>query len=126
MTITGWTAYERLPGLIQKMDVTVAPFASTEDFYFSPLKLFEYMAVGKPVVASQIGQIPELVGHETTGLLVRPDDAADLANKIDRLRREPDLRKSLGVAAAQKVAQHTWEQNARRVIALAEPLINKR
>jgi glycosyltransferase involved in cell wall biosynthesis len=126
VTITGWLPYKRLPSVIQRMAVAVAPFAANEEFYFSPLKLFEYMAVGKPVVASRLGQIERVIRPGVTGLLARPGDARDWADKIERLRRDLALRKKLGLAATQEAARHTWEQNARRVTACAEPLLRKR
>ncbi len=126
VTIMGSVPYDRIPSLIQRMDVTVAPYPFVEDFYFSPLKLFEYMAIGKPVVASRIGQIQEVIQDGATGLLVRPGDPRDLVEKIERLRCAPGLRKALGIAASQEAAHYTWERNARRVIALADPLVKNR
>ncbi len=125
VTITGWVPHEHLPGLIQRMDVAVAPYPFLEDFYFSSLKLFEYMAVGKPVVASRIGQIQEVIQDGATGLLVQPGDTEDLVEKIDRLHHDPRLRETLGIAASQEARHHTWERNARRVLALADPLVKQ-
>jgi len=118
VTITGWVAYDKLPSLIQKMDITVAPYPSLDKFYFSPLKLFEYMAAGKPVVASRIGSIQEAIQDKVTGLLVRPGDSEDLVEKIEQLRSDVDLRKAMGRAASQEAEHHTWEQNARSVVDL--------
>ncbi len=123
VTITGWVPYDRLPRLIQRMDVAVAPYPFLENFYFSPLKLFEYMAVGKPVVASRIGQIQEVIQDAETGLLVRPGDPGDLVEKIERLRHTPGLREALGTAASQEAGHHTWERNARNVMALGNRLV---
>lgn len=126
VTMTGWVPHERLPGLIQRMDIALAPYPFLEDFYFSSLKLFEYMAVGKPVVASRIGQIQEVIQDGATGLLVRPGDINDLVEKIERLRHDPRLREALGIAASQEACHHTWERNARRIMVLADPLVKKR
>lgn len=125
VTITGWVPYDRLPNLIQRMDVAVAPYPFLEDFYFSPLKLFEYMAVGKPVVASRIGQIQEVIQNQVTGLLVRPGDAEDLVEKIEWLCSNNKIREALGIASSREAGRYTWERNARRVIALADPLVKK-
>jgi len=125
VTLTGWVPYDRLPGLIQRVDVAVAPYPFLEDFYFSPLKLFEYMAVGKPVVASRIGQIQEVIQDGVTGLLVRPGNPDDLVEEIERLRYNRRLRETLGIAASQEAQHHTWERNARRVIALVDSLVKK-
>ena len=126
VTIMGSVPYDRIPSLIQRMDVALAPYPPMEDFYFSSLKLFEYMAIGKPVVASRIGQIQQVIQDGATGLLVRPGDPRDLVEKIERLRRAPGLRKALGIAASQEASHHTWERNARRVIALADSLMKNR
>lgn len=125
VTMPGWVPHQRLPGLIQRMDVAAIPYPVMEECYFSPLKLFEYMAMGKPVVASRTGQVQDVVADERTGLLVRCGDPDELAAAIDRLRREPDLRQRLGIAAAGAARDHTWERNARRVTELAEELVSK-
>jgi glycosyltransferase involved in cell wall biosynthesis len=122
-TLTGWVPHDQLPRLIKRMDVAVAPYPPLKYFYFSPLKLYEYLAVGRPVVASRLGQIQQVIKDQETGLLVRPGDPDELAENIERLRHDPQLRKSLGLAAAEQARHWTWEANARRVIALAEQLI---
>jgi glycosyltransferase involved in cell wall biosynthesis len=63
-----------------------------------PVALMEAMALGKPVVASRISGIPELIGHERSGLLVEPGDADALAEALSRLARDPAMRRRLGAA----------------------------
>jgi glycosyltransferase involved in cell wall biosynthesis len=114
-----------VPGLLASMDVAVAPYPKLGYFYFSPLKVFEYMAAGCAVVASRIGQLKGLVEHEVSGLLCAPGDATDLAEALLRLRREPALRARLGKAARMKARQfHTWEATVRRVFRLAGMLLD--
>ncbi|GIV57794.1 MAG: glycosyl transferase [Rhodothermaceae bacterium] len=118
---TGKVAPAHMPGLLAAMDVAVAPYPALRDCYFSPLKIFEYMAAGRPVVASRIGQIPEVVRHGQTGLLCPPGDAATLAEALDALRRDPARRRCLGTAARQQVLRHhTWEAIARHVLDLSQ------
>jgi glycosyltransferase involved in cell wall biosynthesis len=126
VTMTGSVPHGRIPRLIQRMDVAVAPAPALDDFYFSPLKLFEYIAVGKPVVASRIGQIQDVVTDGRTGLLIPPGDQGELAAAIERLREDPELRMRLGAAASEAARHYTWERNARRVTALAEDLLKAR
>lgn len=121
-TMVGWVANEELPSLLRAMHVAVAPYPAMEGFYFSPLKLYEYMAVGAPVVASRLGQIAEAIEHGTNGLLVEPGDAVALADGIERLRADPALRASLADKAACKAVHRTWTHNAERVIELAQAL----
>lgn len=124
-TVTGWVSHEKIPGLIQRMDVAVAPYPFLEDFYFSPLKLFEYMAIGKPVVGSRIGQVEEVIQDGTTGLLVKPGDPNDLVEKIESLRCQKGVLETLGAAASREMAGYTWENNARRVMSLVGQLGEK-
>jgi len=117
---TGAVAPDVVPGLLASMDVAVAPYPELANFYFSPLKVYEYMAAGLPIVASRVGQLAELLRHEETGLLCPPGDAPALASALERLRGDGDLRKRLGFAArATAVQKHTWAAVARRIISLA-------
>ena len=74
--------HEEMPGLIRQFDVALAPYSKPEHvFYFSPLKIFEYMACGVPVIAAALGQNTELVRNCETGLLYPPGDIDALASK---------------------------------------------
>jgi len=109
-----------VPGLLASMDVAVAPYPKLESFYFSPLKVYEYMAAGLPVVASRVGQLEKLIESEVTGLLVRPGDVSALAGALERVRCEPRLRQCLGRAARTKVIRdHTWDAAVERILCLA-------
>jgi glycosyltransferase involved in cell wall biosynthesis len=117
---TGWVPPSDLPALLASMDVAVAPYPELPHFYFSPLKVYEYMAAGLPVVASRIGQVAELIEDEVNGLLCAPGDARALARAIDRLRREPELRCRLGRAARVTISrEYTWGAIARRILSVA-------
>src|SRR5207302_554460 len=76
----GAVAHTDIPGLLASMDVAVAPYPNLADFYFSPLKVYEYMAAGLPVVVSNIGQLGKLINHGVNGLLVPAGDAGALAH----------------------------------------------
>jgi glycosyltransferase involved in cell wall biosynthesis len=67
------------------MDVAVAPYPGNLDFYFSPLKVVEYLAAGLPVVVSDIGQLSHLVSHGETGWLCPPGDEVALADALEQL-----------------------------------------
>jgi len=116
--LTGAVAPQLIPEWLAAMDVAVAPYAAQADFYFSPLKVLEYMAAGLPVVASRIGQLTELIAHDRTGLLCTPDDPEALAAQLRRLREAPELRLRLGTAARTVVVRdHTWHAATRRIFA---------
>jgi glycosyltransferase involved in cell wall biosynthesis len=109
-----------IPGLLARMDVAVAPYPDLAQFYFSPLKVYEYMAAGLPVVASRIGQLKGLIENGVNGLLCPPGDADALAGALDRLRLDPDLRARLGRAARETILRgHTWDAVADRILELS-------
>ena len=76
-------------------DIAVAPYPEG-DHYFSPLKVYEYMAAGLPIVASAIGEIPALLEEGECGMLVPPGDVDALAASLDRLASDAELRRMLG------------------------------
>jgi len=115
----GAVAPERVPAAVHAFDVAVAPYPPLDDFYFSPLKLYEYMAAGRPVVASAIGQVCEVIEHERDGLLVPPGNAEAAAGAILRLVHDGSLRERLSLAASAKMRGHDWLDVARRVLELA-------
>lgn len=120
ITVTGWVEYERLPGLLASMQVAVAPYPKIEDFYFSPLKLYEYLAMGVPVVASDIGQIAEFLLHEGNALLTQPGQASNLATQIARLFNNPVLARQLVCGGVATAAERTWAHNAELVIGISQ------
>jgi glycosyltransferase involved in cell wall biosynthesis len=108
---------ERVPDFLASMDVAVAPYPPLEEFYFSPLKVFEYMAAGLPTVASNIGQVQDVIVHGKTGWLVPPGDARALELALMELAAGSAMRESLGAAARSEVfAKHTWDSVAARVL----------
>jgi glycosyltransferase involved in cell wall biosynthesis len=117
---TGPVTPNEVPGLLASMDVAVAPYPDLANFYFSPLKVYEYMAAGLPVVASRLGQIEKLLEPEIDGLLVPPGDVPALVAALERLKGDPELRLRLGQAARAKVIRdHTWDGVVQRILALA-------
>lgn len=130
-TFTGSVDHREIPAHIAAMDIVTAPYdeqpssassgSSTPDHYFSPLKLFEYMASGRPIVAAGIGQIVTCIQDGKTGLLYRPGDVTCFAETLTRLLDDPATGDAMG-RTAQRVARerHGWSNNARAVIDLIE------
>ncbi len=87
-------------------------------FFGSPTKIFEYMAIGRPIVASRLEQIGEILQDGRTAILVTPGDVDDLARGIRSVLELPDRGQSLGAhARAVAARQHTWEARVRVVLA---------
>lgn len=119
VTLTGMLPHSRVPEVLQAMDIVAAPHAPWKEFFGSPIKLFEYMSAGRAVVASDVGQMGQIIRHGENGLLVTAGDEDALAEALIRLCRDATLRKNLGSAARRDVLMHyTWEQAARRSLGL--------
>ena len=117
--VIGWVPYAQMPPVLACVDVAVAPYPVLEHFYFSPLKLYEYMAAGRAVVASRVGQICEAIQDGHSGVLCEPDNAADLANQLIALHDDADRRTRLGRGARAAVAGQDWTAKADRILRLA-------
>lgn len=123
-----------VPRWLACMDVGTAPYADRDGLYFSPLKIVEYQAAGLPVVASEGGQVRELIRDGIDGLLVEPGDAPALAEGIERMRLDPSAARAMGVRGRERVfATRSWDAILDRILAavpdpLAEapPLVGSR
>lgn len=117
---TGALPPEQVPHALSRMHAAAAPYSAEGSFYFSPLKLYEYMAAGLPVVASHVGHLPEVITDGRTGLLTPPGDAGTLADALAALASNPKWRDALGQTARSEVlARHTWERVASRILEIA-------
>ncbi|MBN1866648.1 glycosyltransferase family 4 protein [Candidatus Sumerlaeota bacterium] len=120
---TGFVNPVQVPEYVSKAGVVVVPTRdSPQGRYNSPLKLFEYMALGKPIVASDLEGIREVLEHERNALLFRRDDADDLAAQLRRLLDSPSLQERLARQALSDAAQYTWENRAAAVLRFIESL----
>ena len=123
VTFTGALDYDDVPGRLRQADVLVAPYPQVDGFYFSSLKVFEYMAAGKAIVASNIGQLSRILLHEKTALLVPPGDIVSLGRALIKLKRDPGLRRRLGERAQLEARRrHTWSQRADIILEIARKL----
>jgi len=118
--LTGLVQQEDGPAYLAACDVLVSPHVPNPDgtpFFGSPTKLFEYMAMGKGIVASNLDQIGDVLEHARSGWLVEPGDVDRLADGIEHLVTDADLRGRLGADARRQVlARYTWRQHTQRTI----------
>jgi glycosyltransferase involved in cell wall biosynthesis len=118
--LTGLIPQEKGPEYLAACDVLVASHKPNPDgtpFFGSPTKLFEYMAMGKGIVASDLDQIGEVLKHDYTAWLVKPGDADSLMIGLKTLMDDKERRERLGKAARQEVvAKYTWREHTRKII----------
>lgn len=120
--------YRQIPAVIAQAEVCVSPLGYNDRNVTQgccPLKILEYMACGRPVVASNLPVVRELVGEGTEGLLFTPDDPQDLAEKILTILEDPALAAALGGRAAGRARrQFTWQVAQDRLQQVYQGLLN--
>lgn len=107
-----------IPSVVVRFDIALQPKANA---YASPLKIFEYMAAARAIVAPDQPNIREILADGDTALLFDPDDTGTMWRAVCRLAEDPALRKRLGEAAHREIHEkgYTWSHNARRIIGWA-------
>jgi glycosyltransferase involved in cell wall biosynthesis len=119
-----WTGALAHPDALQRLatcDVLVSPHVPLRGtpFFGSPTKLFEYMALGKPIVASRLEQLEQVLEDGTTARLVEPGNHMALAAGIRSVLEAPDRGRSLGERAREVAGRdHTWDQRAGAILAV--------
>ena len=122
---TGYQSPARIPHYLQAADVllmpygtrTLTPSGENTTAFMSPLKMFEYMAAARPIVATDLPALRGTLRHEHNALLVAPDAQAPLAAAIARVLADSGLAARLAAAARADVEPLTWEARARGVLA---------
>lgn len=115
----GSVPFEKMPSYLAACDILVAPHVPNEDgsdFFGSPTKLFEYMAMGKAIVASDLNQIGEILEDREDALLFEPGNIKDMSDKLALLVENAGLRKKLGQSARKSaVEKHTWDIHVSKI-----------
>jgi glycosyltransferase involved in cell wall biosynthesis len=129
VVLTGLVPQAEGPAHMAACDILVAPHVANTDgsaFFGSPTKLFEYLAMGKAVIASALDQLGQVVVDNVNGLSVPPGDDDALAGAIARLAVDAGLRQRLGQQARHDAeGRHTWRQHADAITARLEELLQK-
>lgn len=122
IVFAGALPHDRMPAALAAADIGVAPFDIGQHaplalgFYWSPLKIFEYMAAGLPVVAPRVARIPSLVEHDREGWLYDPDAPGSLADALEQLT-DVSLRTRLGLAARERAErQYSWQAHCAALV----------
>lgn len=125
VTLTGFVSPAQVPAYLAAADILVLPSTSSLPYaaYMSPLKLFEYMASGKPIVASNLPVFTEILVSERNALLYPSSDASALAYAVNRLWRDRSLGSRLAENAAEGVQDFTWRKRADRILARIQTVL---
>jgi glycosyltransferase involved in cell wall biosynthesis len=114
---TGIVPHAQVPALMNACDILVSPHAPSPGFIGSPMKVFEYMASGRAIIASRLEQIATVLEHGRTAILIKPGDASDLVGAVVTLAGDSSLRERLGAQAQQDALNnHSWQQKMLRVL----------
>jgi glycosyltransferase involved in cell wall biosynthesis len=125
-TFTGRIPYEQVPFYISAADVCVAPFIKERNskIGLSALKTYEYLACGKPIVASSIPGVQDLIESSGGGISVAPEDPEELAAAIVRLLSNKEIRDSMGKKGRRYVVEnHSWDGVSRKILEICKDII---
>lgn len=113
---TGTVAHENMPQYIAAMDVALVLAPVDQGFHYSPMKLREYMATGRPVIAARVGEIERVLTDGRDALLVPPNDSHSLVEALIAVHDDRHLRSELGRAAQVRMEEGSWDHQLGRVL----------
>ena len=116
--ILGYKPHSIIPYYLKAADVLVLPNSAQEKIsrdYTSPIKMFEYMAAQRPIIASDLPSIREIL-NENNAVLIKPDSPDDLARGIEQLLKKPDFSAKIAKRAYQDVQRYTWQKRTEKIL----------
>jgi glycosyltransferase involved in cell wall biosynthesis len=106
-----------VPAYLAACDIVAMPFPWTPHYayHMSPLKLFEYMAAEKPILATRLPSVMEVLADGKNAVLAEPDNPRELAHGIRRIIEDKEFSQRIGTRARQDVLHYTWEKRAQKI-----------
>jgi glycosyltransferase involved in cell wall biosynthesis len=117
--ITGFMPLQVIPEYLAACDVLLSPCVNNDDtpFFNSPVKLFEYLAMGKPVIATEIGQQKDVIIDNVNGLVCPEKDPEALADTVLKFHNDKDLAMRLGAAARKDAEEkYDWKHHSQQIV----------
>jgi starch synthase len=131
--ILGRIPHKEMPAYLSMANAGIAPFNTTFHkqlklgFYWSPLKIFEFMASGLPVITIDISPLNEIIEHQKEGLLFQEGNSKDLAEKILNLADNNDLAEKMGYNARRKAEKYySWQTHCQKLDSIMNELVKNR
>lgn len=125
--LPGTVPHSEVPRYLSCMDVVLAPYPKLDFWYASSMKIFEYMAAGKTVLATDVGQVGEIIQDNQNGFLFDPDRNGELLEKIVALVDAPETRQRIGAQARRDIEQKwNWDNNAKQMLEIFAEVLQRR
>jgi glycosyltransferase involved in cell wall biosynthesis len=123
VTMTGFVPPSQVPDYVAASDILVMPTSASLPYaqFTSPLKLFEYMASGRPIICSDLPVLREVLRDGENAMLVAPDDSDEFVAAVQRLLAEPARRQALAAQALRDVTRYAWNERAARIVNWMNP-----
>ncbi len=124
--LTGFVPHKEVPLYLLASDILVMPYTSKmtikggtkAEQFTSPIKLFEYMAACRPIVATSIASVAEVLENGVNAVLVEPDSTKSLYDGISRVLSDNDLAKKIASKASAEVIKYTWEDRVKKLLGI--------
>lgn len=129
VAITGLIPYSEVPKHLAACDVLVSPIVHNhkDEFFGTPIKHYEYKAMGKPIIASNLGTLKEIFEHKVNSYVIESDDVDAIVESVKEIYLNPDLAKSISLNARKDaIEKHSWEVNAKTIIKIYENIIKNK
>jgi glycosyltransferase involved in cell wall biosynthesis len=129
VTVLPAVPHHEIPALIADADICIAPLGLNDRNVTQgacPIKLLEYMAAGRPLLASNMPIVRELIREDVDALLFSPNDPADLARQVVTLLDDFELSQRLAESASERaLTKFTWRESQKKLVKVYEKLINE-
>ncbi len=121
LSFVGFVNNSEVPKYLWMADILLMPYSQScpTAEWMSPLKMFEYMAAGRAIIATGLDAIRNVLTHGQDAFLVKPDSADSLTEGVVKLLDDTDLRESLAVASLKAVQAHTWDARVQKILRFA-------
>ena len=125
--LPGTVPHGEVPRYLSCMDVVLAPYPKLDFWYASSMKIFEYMSAGKTVLATNVGQVGEIIEDGVNGYLFDPEANGELREKITALVDSAEVRQRAGAQARRDIEQKwNWDNNAQKMLAIFDDVLRRR